>query len=80
MEDVISLAHHFFPPKSDDNYYRGIITSPPAAPWKELLDAVKIPVHEVCWPSIASLVWFSEIRKVLAKTAARAKEHDFHEY
>lgn len=47
MEDVIALAHHFFPPKNNEVYYRGIITSAPQPPRKELLDAVKIPVHEV---------------------------------
>lgn len=48
MKDVMALAHHFFPPAATDNYYRGMTSSAPPAPRKELIDAIKLPVHEVC--------------------------------
>lgn len=55
MADVLALVNHFFPPAKDTEaeFYRGLVTSPPSAPRKDLLDAIKMPVHEVrraSWP------------------------------
>lgn len=47
MEDVLSLAHHFFPPAAIDNYYRGSVTSEPKPVRPELLKGMTLPVHEV---------------------------------
>ena len=47
MEDVLSLAHHFFPPAAIDNYYRGSVTAEPKPVRPELLKGMTLPVHEV---------------------------------